>query len=63
MLINLEKVRHAKDESKVKRTLEETLINNLARRNELEYQKFLETNNLEKSWETWDVFASQKWGY
>jgi len=32
-------------------------------RNEREYEEFLRKNNLKKSWDTWDMFAEQKWEY
>lgn len=35
----------------------------IAERNDREYQEFLKTNNLKQNWETWDMFAEQKWNY
>ncbi len=43
--------------------LEDKLMLKMAQKNEREYQEFLKKNNLEKSWNTWDMFAEQKWNY
>ena len=40
---------------------EHKLMLEIAERNEREYEEFLKSNNLPKNWDTWDMFAEQKW--
>ncbi|WP_346888428.1 hypothetical protein [Clostridium sp. UBA1056] len=51
MIINLEEMR------------QEDLMLEMTLRNERDYEEFLKRNNLSKSWNTWDMFAEEKWGY
>ncbi|WP_346889159.1 hypothetical protein [Clostridium sp. UBA1056] len=51
MIVNLEEMR------------QEYIMLEMALRNEREYEEFLKRNNLKKSWDTWDIFAEEKWGY
>lgn len=42
---------------------EHKLMLEIGLQNEREYEEFLKRNNLPKSWDTWDMFAEQKWNY
>jgi hypothetical protein len=51
MVINLEEMK------------QEYIMLEMALKNERDYEEFLKKNNLPKSWDTWDMFAEEKWGY
>lgn len=42
---------------------EQKILQQIAERNEREYQEFLKINNLTQNWDTWDKFVEEKWNY
>lgn len=39
------------------------IILQVAQKNDREYEQFLKKHNLEKSWDSWDMFSEEKWNY
>ncbi|WP_346938195.1 hypothetical protein [uncultured Clostridium sp.] len=46
-----------------KQIQEHKLMLEIAESNEREYHEFLKKNQLEQSWDTWDMFSEEKWNY
>lgn len=60
MVIDLEEIRARKILEEIR---QDKIMLEMANKNEREYEEFLKKNNLEKNWDTWDMFAEKKWGY
>lgn len=42
---------------------EQKMLQQIAERNEREYQEFLKINKFKEDWDTWDKFVESKWNY
>ena len=60
VIINLQEIRAQKILEEIR---QDKIMLEMANKNEREYEEFLKKNNLEKNWDTWDMFAEKKWGY
>jgi len=44
-------------------TNEHKILLEIAQRNDREYEEYLRNNDLEKNWDSWDMFTDKKWNY